>query len=895
MDHREPLQRISELRQHLENLKITGQDDPDQLSKTLSNVSAELQAIEKQLDDSGRLREDQALGEGPSKETHRRGTKEQHELETSSIFDERKDGEDFQLESMNYLGKIINSISDPIFVKDRRHRYVLVNNAHCNFVGYRRAELIGKTSHDLYSKEQADVFCEKDSEVFGTGRENVNEEIVTDALGIIHTVITRKTLYRDKSGNEFLVGIARDITDRKRMENELIRARDDLEQRVRERTAELEAANMALRDSKDYLDKIINSISDPIFVKDRQHRLVLINDASCRLFGRSRENIIGHTAYDLFLTKEMADISWQKDEEVFRTGKENVNEETNTYAPGVTLTVLVKKTLYKDNAGNHLLVGITRDITDRKKAEEALRESERRLMDIIDFLPDATFVIDKEGRVVAWNHAIEAMTGISAKDMIGKGNYEYSLPFYGERRPILIDLVLKTNEGVSGMYEHIEARGETLSGEAYMPNIREGEAYLLGSAAVLYDSSGKVFGAIESIRDITERRRAEEELQMAKESAEAAVRSKSEFLANMSHEIRTPLNAVVGLTGLLLSADLTPEQRDYVETIRSSGKSLLSVINDILDFSKIEGGMMELENQPFDLREAIESSLDLVTAKAAEKHLKLNYFLDNSTPATIIGDITRLRQVLANLLSNAVKFTDAGSVEVSATGRPLKDGKFEIHFAVNDTGIGISADKLDRLFQSFSQVDSSTTRKYGGTGLGLAISKRLVELMGGRIWVESHPGQGSTFHFTILAEATDLKPSRSEVSTIQPPTGTGRSKPLRILLAEDNNVNQKVALQMLKKLGYSADVAANGLEVLQALGRQPYDVVLMDIQMPEMDGFEAASAIRQRWPKNGPKIIAITAYALEGDRERCIQAGMDNYISKPMQMEELKNALELCS
>jgi PAS domain S-box-containing protein len=671
---------------------------------------------------------------------------------------ERKKMEDALRESKDYLDKIINSIGDPIFVKDRLHRYVLINNAHCSVAGLAREEIIGMTSHDVFPKDQADIFFEKDEEVFETGRENVNEERVTNAQGIVHTVITRKTLHTDKAGNKFLVGIARDITDRKRIEDELRQAQDDLEKRVQERTAELEKANIALRNSKDYLSKIINSIGDPIFVKDRQHRCVLVNDAACKLFGCSCEDIVGKTAYELFPTKGMADISWEMDEEVFLTGVENVNEETNTYAPGETRTVLVKKTLYTDNAGNKFLVGVTRDITDRKLAENELKE--------------------------------------------------------------------------------------------------------------------------------------------AKEAAEAAVRSKSEFLANMSHEIRTPLNAVVGLTGLLLSADLTPEQRDYVETVRSSGNSLLSVINDILDFSKIEGGKMELENQPFDLRGCIEVALDLVEANAAEKGLTLRYSLGDRVPATIMGDVTRLRQVLANLLSNAVKFTDRGTVEISVTGQTVADDQFEVHFAIIDTGIGIPEDKLGRLFQSFSQIDSSTTRKYGGTGLGLAISKRLVEMMGGRIWVESRLGKGSTFHFTIMAKAATAKQAHSAAATASQEqrmcSKLDRSRPLRILLAEDNAVNQKVALQMLKRLGHNADVAANGLEVLQALERQQYDVVLMDVQMPEMDGIDAARKIRERWPK-GPRIVAITAYALEGDRERCIKAGMDDYLSKPIQIEELRSVLDVCA
>jgi len=667
------------------------------------------------------------------------------------------------------------------------------------------------------------------------------------------------------------------------------------------------------------------------------------------------------------------------------------------------------------------------EISERVQAETAMMNSERRLADIINFLPDATFVVNKEGVVIAWNRAIEKLTGIKAESILGKGNYEYALPFFGERRPILIDLVLKSDPEIERTYETIKRQEDgTLAGEAFFPKMTGGAVYLLGSAAVLYDSEGNVYGAIESIRDITERKLAEEDLKSAKESAESATRAKSEFLANMSHEIRTPMNAVIGMTGLLLETDLRPEQRDYLETIRNSGNALMAVINDILDFSKIDGGKLELERQPFDLRNCIEISMDLVAAKAADRGLELIYFLEEDVPLVLVGDENRLRQVLINLLGNAVKFTEMGEVILSASSSAATNGGIELHFAVKDTGIGISQENMSKLFQSFTQVDSSTTRYFGGTGLGLAISKRLVEMMGGKIWVESELGKGSTFHFTMMAEvshlqdasvphASDLKGKRVlivegnesfgrmlakvaqswEMKTMAVARGrdaadvlrreafdfvildavlpdmhgldlakvikTGKnsdalivivspignkvqqepfvsgllSKPLkplqlrnlliellspqnketasfasgpstvissareqslRILLAEDNQVNKKVALSMLKRLGYKADVASNGFEVLQALERQQYDVILMDIQMPEMDGLDATRRIRERWkPAKQPCIIAITAYALEGDREEFLDAGMNEYISKPIQIEELQMALERCS
>ena len=1068
----------------------------------------------------------------------------------------------------------------------------------------------------------------------------------------------------------------------------LTRRRAALELQVRARTAELQQSEEKYR-------AFFKTSQDCVFITSLEGHFLDFNDAAVAFFGyESREELLAVKVPDIYARLE------DRTAHTAIVQKNGFTRELPVQLrkkDGTIISTLITSIARRDGDGRLVgFQGSIRDITDRERTEQEMRDTNKRLNDMIEFLPDATFMIDCQGKVIAWNKAIEIMTGYSKQLMLGKGDYEYALPFYGERRPILIDYALMPEEEFekSEKYE-IVRQGDFLWGEGLIPQFYQGRgAYLSGTTTKLFDSSGNIVGAIESIRDVSQRRRAEQSLQeknalltnlldsiadivyyknergvylgcnpafarfvgrcreeivghtdndllpaavgharrsndlivmehgepyqdeawldypdgyralvnilksplrnaegdiigvlgvyrditasrrtemlyqtLAENSlaasfivqdgkfcfintsaiayagyssseligqdadlivhpedrtqvkerareilrkgdvspyhfrmvtkqgeirwimqivspiqyegrpailgnaiditerkraqdalvetneqleqaitranelalqAELANMAKSEFLANMSHEIRTPMNGVIGMSGLLLDTELSSEQRHYAELVRASGEALLKVINDILDFSKIEARKLDLEILDFNLRTTLEDVAELLALKAHEKGLELVCMVDPKTPLWLRGDPGRLRQILVNLAGNAVKFTHQGGVIIRAGLESQNDGRAVIRFAVSDTGIGIPPDRIHALFSPFTQVDGSTTRKYGGTGLGLSISKQLVELMGGHITVESREGSGSTFSFTaafekqpadaqhlvdelvdlfgvrvlvvddhatnrLLAttlarswgcrvdEAADSRrvlemlrvalrshdPYQAALLDMQMPeidgeelgrlikadpecrdtvlimmTSVGQrgdarrleaigfaaylNKPIRhgqlhdclalalgrkqdgkrepdhrlitrhtlaearllgsrILLAEDNITNQQVAVALLKKLGCRADVAANGKEALEALRTIPYDLVLMDCHMPEMDGYEAARRIRD--PRSGVldqaiPVIAMTARVMADDREECLQAGMNDHLAKPVDPKALVQMLQ---
>ena len=639
-----------------------------------------------------------------------------------------------------------------------------------------------------------------------------------------------------------------------------------------EDVTERKRAEAALAEARSKLETVIRQSPLAVVTLDADGKVRSWNPGAERLFGWAEAEVLGARS-PAFL----GDLPHGHEHQAFRKD-------------GSVVDVSVWHALLRGAAGQMSgAVFLVADNTDRMQAQAKLSESERRYRDLFENANDIVLSVDLEGRFTAVNHTAQRVSGYSRDELLAMNMADLLVP----------DDVGRVRELVSGMLAGVSVGQYGLTAIA-----KDGRRLELEIASRLIFENGRPLGFQSIARDVTERKESErrmeqyaralsrknDELSEALETARQATEAKSRFLANMSHEIRTPMNGVLGMTELLLETDLDPAQRDCAATVKRSAEALLVLINEILDLSRIEAGKLELHPEPFDLGKLVAWIVGMLEVQARPKGVAFRCTIDDAVPRLLCGDPVRFRQVLDNLAANAVKFTERGQVAVGVGIEGETAGTVTIRCTVEDTGIGISADQMPRLFHSFSQADSSTTKRYGGAGLGLAISKQLVEMMGGSIGCESRPGEGSRFWFTATLGKVCEAPRPAE--SAPEPRARCRSGG-HILLAEDNEINRRIALRLLERAGYRASAVANGrLAVTEVLGGA-FDAVLMDVHMPEMDGFEATAEIRR--VENGCRhtpVIALTARAMTGDRERCLEAGMDDYLTKPVRRDELIAVLD---
>ncbi|MBI5440654.1 MAG: PAS domain S-box protein [Deltaproteobacteria bacterium] len=681
------------------------------------------------------------------------------------------------------------------------------------------------------------------------------------------------SVFIDGTGSTRTAMIVRDITERKNAEE-------------------------ALRVSEERYRSFFHTQAVAIGELSLDGRFLEVNERLCQITGFSRAELLRMTPWDMThpdekrRTEERLTAYLRGDQGTYQAEKRYVRKD------GGVIWVQVTAAMMRDATGKALCnVGIIHDITEHKRTEQSLREAEARerarraeLETVLELVPTPVWIAhDPRCTHMTGNQAARALLQAGGGQELSCAAPEDVRAVAQVRRR---GVALAPGEMTMQV---AAATGRPVLGDEIEIVRRDGTSrFLIGNAVPLFDESGAVRGCVGAPTDITDQRRIERELRETRDAAEAANLAKSEFLARMSHEIRTPMNGIMGMTELALMEEALPQRaREFLVLAKQSAKGLLEIINDVLDLARVEAGQVELEMSPFDLAASVRDLLAPMSLLAERKGLRLDWNIAPGVPTAVIGDQGRLRQVLTNLVGNAVKFTEKGGVEVTVQGGgdAATPGRGRLLFSVRDTGIGIAPERLCTVFDSFSAATKSTHVKYGGTGLGLSIARQLVELMGGGIWAESEPGRGSLFQFTA-----DMRVAGVPISGLKPePSREPSPSPgLRILVAEDNALNQVLAQELLRRLGHTAVLVGDGEEALRALSRDTFDAVLMDVQMPRLDGDEATKRVRAGLVDGCPTdvpIVALTAHAVQGDRERLLAAGMDDYLSKPFDPETLEEAL----
>jgi len=758
-------------------------------------------------------------------------------LYAQRVIIERKKAEKALKKSEQDYRELFESAHDAILIIEPEKEVVLdVNKRACQIYGFDRSEFIGTSLKEIskdvsrgenHIKLTLDKGCYHHFETIQYRKDR------TEMLLEINASVVN---YKDQRA---ILSINRDITDRKRAE-EIFRIKD-----------------WALRSS-------INAF----VLADPEGNLTYVNPSFLKLWEYDNESeVLGRSVVSF----------WQREEKAMEV-TESIRDKGSWIGTLVakrkndsTFDALLSASMVPDDAGKPIcMMASFMDITERKRVEQSLRESEEKFRMVSEQSPNMVF-INKQGRVVYANKKCEEIMGYTREEFYSPG-FDFLTIISQESKDLI-----KTN-----FCTHL--KGEEVSPVEYTLVTKDGKRIeaILTTRLIKYEGENAILG---TVTDITERKRAEEILKKAKEEAEEANRIKSEFLANMSHEIRTPMNAIIGMTDLTLDTELTDEQRDYLNTVKEGAGALMALLNDILDLSKIEADKIELEKINFDLRLTVEGVVDTLASKASTRGLELTCMIHHQVPSLLCGDPGRLRQILVNLLENAIKFTEEGEVSVRVELKNETEDRAELLFSVKDTGIGIPRDKQKKVFESFTQANGSTTRKYGGTGLGLSISRRLVELMGGEIGVESHPGKGSHFWFTVTCD----KQKESKGTHPPPPVDI---RGMQVLVVDDNQTNRSILVKMLLSFGCQAEAVESGNEAIRALKKKtsqktPYNLVLLDMQMPEMNGEETLKSIRNDPEIKDVLVIVLTSVGMRGDVSRLRSLGCSGYLTKPIKQSQL--------